>query len=294
MKFITLLSIAMILFSITFAHRIRKVNIKAAPNCLTPTNKWLAFFKALVVRALAIKDADLQNLCTCLTGLGWDVADNKTEAHDKKADEPKTTLQKVLDGISKVLKFVCNFKSQIAKLLVGRRFRRSVKLFLQNEKGLWDDIKGVAGSIGDKFAKLGDWAKKKWEDCVSFGRDLINSWKGHWSHFVETCKALYAKIMAIYKTIKACYDTLKAAITAVIKFFKAIADRSVEISRIAAGDPLAIATFFINCICQFDLFREGITALMDGIAQADVLQRYTLYGKSVGVLIRILLGLTSF
>jgi len=299
MKFISIFILIALTLSTSFSTRIRKhrgrsLRSLTKQDCLAPTNKWLAFFKNLVIRALAISNDDLKTMCTCVKGLGLEKADNAAEAVDAKADEPKSTLQKVLDVIQAAINFICKFKDQIVKMITGRRFRRSMKLFLENQKGFWDSLVSVATSVGNGFKAIGDWASKKWDQLTSWAKDLVGTWKGHFEHFTAKVKAIFKKFMEIYNTLKACYSTIKTGIAKVKDFIAKVTERSAEIGRLVAGDPTAIANFFVNLICQFAIFREAITALVNAMAEADVLKKYALYGTFGGAAIRILLGLTSF
>jgi len=295
MKLLTFLTVALIL-SCSFATRIRKHKARSLTkqDCLQPTNKWLAFFKALVVRALAISEGDLKTMCTCLKGLGLEKPDNAAEGNDKKADEPKSTLQRVLDVIQAAINFVCKFKDKIVGLLVSKRFRRSMRLFYENQKGFWDGLVSAAQNVKSGFQKIGDWASKSWDQLTSWAKQLRETVKGHFDVFVSTCKALFKKLMDIYNTLKACYNTIKTGIAKVKDFIAAFTARSAEVTRIVAGDPTAVANFFVNLVCQFEIFREAITSLVNALSEADVLKKYTGYGKFAGAAVRILLGLTSF
>jgi len=295
MKLIIFMFIALALAT-SFSRRIRKHKSRSLTkqDCLAPTNKWLVFFKNLVVRALKIPDNDLKTLCTCLKGLGLEKEDKAQEAVDKKADEPKSTLTKVLDVIQQSINLICKFKDQIVKLITGKRFRRSMKLFLENQEGFWDDLTNLASSTLNGLKALGDVASKKWDEVTNWAKSLVGSWKGHFELFGEKNKALFKKFMEIYNTVKACYSTIKTGVKLVSDFLAKVTEKAAEIAKIVAGDLLAIGGFFVNLMCQFEIFREAINALVDASAEADTMKKYELYGTFAGAAVRILLGYTSF
>jgi len=172
---------ALIILATSFSLRIRKHKSSRSltkQECLAPTNKWLAFFKNLTKRALKIPDNDLKTLCTCLKGLGLENADKAGEKVDKKVDEPKSTLKNVLDLIQASINFICKFKANIVTMMTGKRFRRSMKLFLENQKDFWGDLAKSATAVQDQFKALGDLSAKTWGEVSNWAKSLVGSWKG--------------------------------------------------------------------------------------------------------------------
>jgi len=222
--------------------------------------------------------------------LGMEVADAAAETVDTNKNEQKSTLTGV---IQLAITLICKFKDKVVKLITKRRFRRSIKLFLENQKGFWDTLVNFWTTVKNNFAALGNWVSKTWEQLITFTTSLVESWKGHYEQFIEKCRALYKKFNEIYTVVKACYDTLKNGIKKVKDFFAKVFERTAEIGRIAAGDPTAVAGFFVNLMCQFEIFREAINSLVDAMTITYVLAKYELYGKFAGASIRILIGFTD-
>jgi phage-related protein len=273
-------------------------------------NKWYQLFAGVLMGVGDIDDKGTLSLNKCLPTT-WAVDNAAKEGATDNADaNAKSTLTSVLDFIEKVVDFVCKFKDKFVDLIKGKRFRRFQRLFFQNERteiqkmlSWWNDILNVAKTVynaaKDTVGKVvttvvngietvGKWINKKWDDLKAFASQCVDNLVAWWTAFKTRAVAIFTQIKNAVVTIYNCVKVAKDIVKGIIDVVKGVADKIAKITRIAAGDLIALAEVFIDLFCNFGRFRKAFSALASGIENADVLKKYNFYGQFAGHLIAAL------
>jgi phage-related protein len=242
------------------------------------------------------EDKEIAKINACLPK-EWGMADNTQAAEDKAAAEPKSTWTTILDGVEKVISFVCNFKDNI-KSLFARRVRRQMRrnkyrMFVQTKMAryrksmwFWD---GIVKAVSDTFGAVVDWAKKKWDEVKKFASEVVTNLKMFWENLKAKVKAfLNSDFVKFVKQVYDCASKLKDVATAFIAVIKGAVERVGQIATIAAGNIPALAKLLIDLICNFSDFRAAFNYLADAVNDKNVLTRYSGYGKFFGKLLKAL------
>jgi hypothetical protein len=287
--------------------RSRRTSSKSGPA----GNKWYQLIAGLLV-AVTGSEENVKKLNTCLPK-SWAIADTADPKTDK--EEEKTTATKVLDVLSEVIKFVCKFKDNIKKLFDKKMKLYNKKLFLlkmeRYKKNGWS-IGGLIKSAGDKVSSavsktanfVGN-AVDKGINAVAGGLKQLADWaKKGWNELTELAGAAVKKITEMYVWIKTkieailnnelvknilqiveCAKEAKEAMKAVYDVIKGIYDK---VTTIVSGGFIGLGKVFVDLICNFDIFRQSVNALIKGVGEKDILKKYNNYGQFIGFLIKAL------
>jgi hypothetical protein len=261
-----------------------------------------------------------EQLNSCLPA-SWKVADGEeSEAAEDTGDSSK--IDKILDIVSKVINFACQFKAPIKKLF-GKKLRLyNKKLFIQHmarykKKWIGSAIKKGISKVGKvakgavkkvgKVAKgavkavgkaakatgsaiksaagaVGDWVGKKWEQVKELGSKAVQGIKNLFAMIKSKIqKFLSSDLVANVKKIVECGKTLKGTIKSTIAVIMGIQKK---IATITAGGLLGLAKVFIDLVCNFDIFRQAVTTLIKGLKERVVTTKYKLIGEFVGLLFK--------
>jgi len=307
MKLVTLLILLICLSAITS----RRVHHRARHHHRQSKNGAYQFFLGFI-QALSGAE-NLIDSCTKLVP-GWESATDDEEksgdSTDNQVASQQSTFQLILPYLTKAIDAVCNFKEKIITYLTGK-FRRYIRLFLQGKtrkrfrlawflSGMWDSIVSVASDIGEAVVsgakavgntiiKAGEWVGKKVEDLYNFVKEQIGSALQPVFDLFDQLKPkiiawlqkspLLAKLIAIgqclyendaVKGIKGIYNTLKAMVEIIPKL----------------ATPAGWVELIVNLVCSWENLKNGIQALIAGIAEKDKLIKYNFYGKFTGFLFR--------
>jgi hypothetical protein len=264
-------------------------------------NKWYNLFIGILWGVSGKAEKDFEKVISCLPK-EWQAVDPKPVAEEGAKSEPKSTWTKVLDGVEKVIGFVCNWKEKI-KDLFGKRIRRQqrrnrYRMLVQTHSsrmaryrralGWWDDVTSFAKKA---LGAVTDWAKAKWDDIKSFGNDFIKNIALFWDQLKAKISAfLNSDFVKLIKKIYECVMAAKDIIKAVVDVIKATIERVGQIASVFAGNLPALAKIFVDLICNFKDFREAINNLIDGIEEKDTNKKYGLFGRFIGILAKAITG----
>lgn len=243
---------------------------------------------------------------------------NVKENDKNKADESVATsagqsssvLKKVLDVVSKVIKFVCKFKSKVVKLLTGkmRRYyrRQQMKMnFMENRshgKGFkyyrkWfgsravKKIKGLAKKAGSAIKKGFNKAKEVVKKVANKIKDaalwIVKELKDIFTTFVAKIKQIVNNpiIQRIVKILQ-CGKEFFGHVKTIISIIKGIVNRVQKVVRsIASQTYVDLVVVIVDLICNFDHFRAAVGYLVDAVREKNTLKKFTLFGKFFGKLL---------
>jgi len=278
MKYLTLFVIYLVLSSSMSTLLDRRSRTKRSSKRSTTKqakNKWVRLLFGAVV---GISNTSPTKINDCVPD-ALKGADEK--AVIEKPDEKKSMLTKALDIISQVLNFICNFKDKIKEFFKRRLKRLNKKVFLQRYRamGLFDDIM-------DGIKSVGEYVKKKWEDIKDWGKKLADNIVGLWTQVKDiVSKIVNSEFVQTIKKIYDCFETAKKTGEEIVKVIKGIYDK---VQTVIAGGWVGVAKVFIDLICAFDTFRESVNFLIQALGTASIPDRWELYGKFAGRLLRAL------
>ena len=313
MKFITILVLYLSLTQISINlcgtvskrnHRFRNTRrFSTRSTTKQAKNKWYQFFVGLIMGLSDQDNNDLKPLNACIPE-NWKIADatdvplelaaedtlerQEKEDQEKQAQEKKPEKKpfftRLLDGLEKLIAFVCRFKDSITKLFVTR-MRRYVK---RNRYRLFSETRVTRYQKGIKetFKK---WANKKWEDFKEWGRKIVEKIKAFWKNAIAKVKLFFSgNVLENIKSVFNCAQNAKGVVSGLISVIKGFIKRISDIAQIAAGNYLKLATLIVDLICNFKIFRKAFSNLVDAIKSKDVIIKFQLAGKFLGYLFRAL------
>ena len=345
MKFITILVLFLSLTQISINlcgtvskrnHRFRNTRRFSTRSFTKQAkNKWYQFFVGLIMGITDQDNNDLKPLNACIPE-NWKIADatdvplelaaedtlerQEKEDQEKQAQEKKPEKKpfftRLLDGLEKLIAFVCRFKDSITKLFVTRmrRYvrRNRYRLFSETrvtryQKGIKETFKKAGEKIKAGFQKIGekikiklkeigeiaskikDWANKKWEDFKEWGRKIVEKIKAFWKNAIAKVKLFFSgNVLENIKSVFNCAQNAKGVVSGLISVIKGFIKRISDIAQIAAGNYLKLATLIVDLICNFKIFRKAFSNLVDAIKSKDVIIKFQLAGKFLGYLFRAL------
>jgi len=246
---------------------------------------------------------ELQNLNTTaahleLAGKAQIKNSIKTGADPKKAGDPntdelsaqesvtkdtdKSTWEKVLDIVQKVVDFICKYKAKIKgyftkeleTLKLRRVFfqRRTYRALKVSSLGFWDDATGF-------FAKIGDSLEKGWKQVKDIGAWIYKKIKGHIPEALTWSKKIIKnKFILNVIDVLECFTKLNvpSAIQTTVNGLKN------RINDISSVKPKKIASVFIDLVCNMGLFREAFALLAEVISEKAPLIKWNKFGRFVG------------
>jgi hypothetical protein len=281
----------------------------ALPNPLS-ANKLFQLFCGFMMGVGNIDEKGVASLNKCIPAT-WAVANAAPDGANDKADGgAKSLLTTVLNYIEKIVDFVCKFKKNLVDMLKDKKFLRYQRLFMENEKASIEKMQGFWETIHDKardaFNKakdtvgkvvttvktgaetVGKWLNKTWADLKAFGSEVLQNLISWWSAFKLRAKAIFTPIKDAIVTLYNCIKVGQGIVQGIIAVVKGIADKIQKITRVAAGDMIALAEIFIDLVCNFGRFRSAFTALASGISEAAIPKKYNYYGIFGGHLLAAL------
>jgi len=110
---------------------------------------------------------------------------------------------------------------------------------------------------------------------------------------VDELIKLFATLKGVFDQLKSmlpelqdlvtCVETIKKDAEAIYGILKGIYSR---IQTIVETDGVGFGKIFLDLVCNFDIFRQAVEALVGGIKQKDVLKKFNLIGQFVGLLLK--------
>jgi hypothetical protein len=298
MKFITILVVFLTLsqLSLNICGTISRTHVRTRRTRTRTrrtgqaTNKWYQLFMGILFGMTSKNDTEIAKINSCLP-TPWKLADTTKAKEDGAKAEPKSTFTQILDGVEKVIKFVCQFKSNI-KALFARRVRRQMRRnkyrmlvetrVARYKKALWwwND---VADTVKSAFGAVVDWTKKAWNDVKNFASDFVKNIGMFWDNLKAKVSAfLNSDFVAQVKAIVACAIQLKDVAKAFIDVVKGTVSKITSLASIAAGNIPELAKVLIDLVCNFADFRAAFSLLGDAVNENDMIKRYNLLGQFLG------------
>jgi len=205
---------------------------------------------------------------------------------EKAAD--KSTFEKVMDVVQKVVDFTCQYKDKV-KALFTRRLRRyyrqrKFKNFIEKRAtrsmrvsslGFWDD-----GT--DFFKKIGDSLEKAWDDVKDIAKWVFDKLKTKVEGAIGWVKGIIdSPFVKKVKGIVDCITKFQGIPQQIITTSTGIEKRAVALTAGAAS----FAGVFIDLICNLSKFRDAFGMLEQGKKETDMLIQWKKYGMFVGKLL---------
>ena len=245
------------------------------------------------------KVQDITQINTCLPK-GWQSADN-SEIVDKEPSPDKSTFTKVIDGLEKVINFICTFKDKIieslSNLIKKHALGQDVSFVQTGSSGapaaavasMKEKLKKKWEEVQAKKLKAAEWAKQKWADVTEFGDAIQDKFKEIGFKAVSTILKFFGKgtIDNLLKIV-ACGKQLKKFKDGLMDVINGIQSKVVLINRIAAQDYTALAELLVGLICNFSVFREAFGYLSSALAEKTQLLKFNMIGKFIGTSFRAL------
>ena len=271
-----------------------KLMLTAGPD----QNKFYQLFLGFMFGA-AGKVQDITQINTCLPK-GWQSADN-SEIVDKEPSPDKSTFTKVIDGLEKVINFICTFKDKIieslSNLIKKHALGQDVSFVQTGSSGapaaavasMKEKLKKKWEEVQAKKLKAAEWAKQKWADVTEFGDAIQDKFKEIGFKAVSTILKFFGKgtIDNLLKIV-ACGKQLKKFKDGLMDVINGIQSKVVLINRIAAQDYTALAELLVGLICNFSVFREAFGYLSSALAEKTQLLKFNMIGKFIGTSFRAL------
>jgi hypothetical protein len=282
--------------TITRSHR-HRTSFRSRRTRAPADNKWYNLFIGILWGVTSKEAKDFAAVNQCFP-TAWQAADpSPALAEESAAAEPKSTFTQILDGVEKVISFICNFKDNL-KSLFSRRVRRMMRrqkyrMFVETRMvryskalGFWSDIVATARSA---LGTAASWVAKAWNDVKTFGGQIIENVKMFWDQLKAKIKAfINSDFVTKAKAIVTCLAALGTVVKAVYDIVKGIIERVASIATIFAGNLVALAKLFIDLICNFGDFREAFTNLADGLHETNQNKKYGFIGRFIGKLVKAL------
>jgi hypothetical protein len=248
-------------------------------------NKWYNLFVGIFSAATGQADTQLAAINKCLPA-SWQAVDLKPVPEENAPAEPKSTFTTILDGVQSVVEFICKFKKEIAGLF-GKKYMSRV--FVETGMRRYGKALGFWGGVKEKFKKVGNWIKKKWNELISFGKEVAENL----NIFVSNIKSkvtgfISGDFLGKIKEIVSCGSKSKDIAPKIVGIVKGVIEKVSLISSIAAGNLVAIAKLLVDLICNFKIFREAFSNLADGINEKNPVKKFGLIGRFIGGLIKAL------
>jgi hypothetical protein len=279
--------------TISRSHRFRSTNTsrRAEPTA----NKWYQFFAGTIVQLAGISQSDVKTFNTCVPD-GWRVADSSKSSEESQAEstEQKSVWTEILDGVQKVLEFICKFKDNIKKLFT-RKMRRlnrknNYRMFMQRysrSRGWWSNVTNKVKSV---FGSVADLIKKTWDKVTGFAGEVVTNLRTFYQNIRRVVTYLTSPdFKAKVQLFMSCVMVGKGLVMGLIGFVKGAIVRIQGMIAAGAAPPI-IAGYVIDFICKFPDFRVAIGFLIDGIKNPDTLQKFFLIGQFLGKLAKTILN----
>ena len=216
------------------------------------------------------------NLKKVLWGFG-----NIGQAFSNLGNQISNTAQQVAQKVTNTAQQVAQKVTNTAQQ-VGQGIVQAANTVAKTAEQSFEHVKGLALSAAD-------WAKKRWDEVVSFATGIVSKLKTFYSNAVNTVKTFFSgDLVGKIKKIVECAMGLTKLLKGLFDVIKGIKNKITLISRIAAQDYTALAQLIIDLICNFSLFRQAFTFLIDGIHEKDTIKKFSLIGKFLGTGFRAL------
>jgi hypothetical protein len=205
---------------------------------------------------------------------------------EKVAD--KSTFEKVMDVVQKVVDFACQFKDKVKALFARRlkkfyrqrKFRnfiekRSTRSMKVSSLNFWEDATGFFGKIGDAI-------EKTWDEVKDIGKWVFEKLKEKVEAAINWVKSIIASTFVMKaKAIIECVIKYKAIPQQIVTTATGIEKRMVNITK----SVKEAASVFIDLICNLSKFRDAFATLDDAKnKEKDLLIQWKKYGLFVGKL----------
>jgi len=243
-------------------------------------NKWYQLFAGTLIGFSDLDEKGVQEANDCIPP-EWKVANYDPLPEDNDPENSSTWIETILDGLNEVRKFICYFKSAI-KMIFLFRFKKNHKHMVLVEHSMkgwisWSKLK-------EKFKSIGDYTKKQFVDVKQFAVEI---WDGLKGFFVNIKRKIFKYIVpehyqASVKKILDCGGKAQSIMKGIYKVVSGVVSRSLQIARIANGDPSAIVSLIIDLICAWDKFVQGWDFFQKAWKSTDILQKYNYYGRAFG------------
>ena len=283
-------------------HRYRITRSRTSRRTGQAENKWYNLFTGIMMQFASLTPSDITSLNTCIPD-NFKVKDAASTPADEAAQKSETSSvwTEVLNGVGKILDFVCKFKdnikklisSKLTKMLRRRKYRMFVSTSVSNRRvvGWWSDVTNtVSKTFKAVTGAVIDWSKKAWSDVSSFAGDVVNNLKNIYGQFMNTIKTIMDS--GFVKMIENIYKCIQTAKGIGAKIVQAVSTSIKKVqAMIAAGAaPVVIAGYVVDYICKFEDFRNAINLLIQGIESKDTIKKYNLIGQFIGKLAKTILG----
>ena len=217
------------------------------------------------------------NIGRAFQNVGRQISNTAKNVGRQVSNTAQNVGRQVTNTAQQVGKTVTNTAQQVGKGIV-----QAANTVAKTAEQSFEHVKGLALSAAD-------WAKKRWDEVVSFATGIVSKLKTFYSNAVNTVKTFFSgDLVGKIKKIVECAMGLTKLLKGLFDVIKGIKNKITYISRIAAQDYTALAQLIIDLICNFSLFRQAFTFLIDGIHEKDTIKKFSLIGKFLGTGFRAL------
>jgi len=254
--------------TISRSHRYRRTNRIRKNIVHQAKNKWYQLFLGLLFGLAGVAN-DVSSLNECIPQ-DWRAVDTDKIPENGSAPQDKTTLLKIIDGVEKVVNFVCAFKNQITKLL-GKRIRRLLRrnryrMFVETRVNLrktlwfWKKIKNAFKNIGraikNTAVKIGNKIKNT---AVNIGNKIKNT-------AINVFEKVKGFAMSVGDWVKKKWEEVKAFATGIISNIKVFWSHAVNTIKVFfSGDLIKKITNIIKCALKLKDLIMGLVGVFKGV-----------------------------
>jgi len=217
-----------------------------------------------------------------------DAATDEAGIHTKlEQASDKSTFEKVMDVVQKIVDFTCKFKDKIKGL-----FSAKYKKYMKNRK--------MRNFVERKRSGLKVSSKDFWDDVTGFFKDIGNKIESKWEEVTDTATWIFGKlkekIQDAVAWAKKIYETnfvkkIIDIVNCVIKY-KGIPQQLVTTAtgiynriELLTKGVKSVGGVFIDWLCNVGLFREAFKMLDEAKAEKDNLLKWRKFGHFVGKLL---------